>query len=48
MAILEASVKEEAKLTPQEVLAQVRSIGLNTSSKSAVFVREDRDARSRR
>lgn len=48
MAILEASVKEEAKLSPQEVLARVHSIGLSTTPKSVDFVREDRDARSRR
>jgi len=48
MAILEASVKEETKLSPQEVLARVHSIGLSTTPKSADFVREDRDARSRR
>jgi len=48
MAILESSVKEESKLTPQEVLTRVRSMGLSTPSRSAVFIREDRDARSRR
>ena len=48
MAILEASVSDDSKLTPQEVLARVRSIGLTSTSKSATFVREDRDALSRR
>ena len=48
LATLEASFREESKLTPGEVLARVRSIGLSTPSGSVAFVREDRDAHSRR
>ena len=48
MSILEESVKGDSKLTPEEVLSRVRTIGLTTSSKSATFVREDRETRSRR
>ena len=48
MAILEESVSRERPLRVEEILAQVRKIGLQTPSESARFVREDRDARSRR
>ena len=48
MVIVEESVKGDAKLTPEEVLIRVHTIGLTTSSKSATFVREDRETRSRR
>ncbi|MBI4006771.1 MAG: Arc family DNA-binding protein [Gammaproteobacteria bacterium] len=48
LAILEASVKEQSMLTPKEVLAQIRSGGLSTPAESVKFVKEDRNARSRR
>ncbi len=35
-------------LTPGEVLAQIRSGGLSTPAESVTFIREDRNARSRR
>jgi plasmid stability protein len=48
LAILEASVAENTPLTPSEVLARIRLSGLETPPESAAFVREDRNARSRR
>ena len=48
VTILEGSVADERTLTPEELLAEVRSRGLATPSESAAFVREDRDERSRR
>lgn len=40
--------KEQSMLTPGEVLAQIRSGGLSTPAESVTFIREDRNARSRR
>jgi plasmid stability protein len=48
LAILEESVAEEQTLTPVEFVRRLKTIGLETPSESAVFVREDRDADSRR
>ena len=45
MAIIEASIESNQPLTPEEVLAQVRRMGLRTSSESAQMIRVDRDAR---
>ena len=47
-AILEESVAEERKLTPTELLAELRAGDLRTPEEAARFVREDRDARSGR
>lgn len=43
MAILEAAVREPEPLTPQQVLARVRQMGLNSPAEAAAMVREDRD-----
>jgi len=43
MAIVEDSVLSAAPLTPKELLAEVRRLGLQTPSESAELVRSDRD-----
>lgn len=43
MAIIEAAVREERPATPAEVLAAIRSLGLQTPSEAAAIVRADRD-----
>ena len=48
MAILEESLAVDHPLTPRQVLEQVRRIKLRTPSEAVRFVRQDRDARSRR
>lgn len=49
MAILEESlVARDRSLAPVEVLAAVRASGLQTPAEAVKFVREDRNARSRR
>lgn len=48
MAILGESVASAEPLTPAEVVARIREMGLQTPDESAAFVREDRDARSNR
>lgn len=45
MAIIETSVKVDETLSPREVLARVRRLGLKTASESVSMVRQDRDAR---
>lgn len=45
MAIVEAAVGERRRLRPEEVLAEVRRIGLSTPAESATIVRKARDAR---
>ncbi|MGH6904731.1 MAG: FitA-like ribbon-helix-helix domain-containing protein [Geminicoccaceae bacterium] len=45
LAILEEAVGASRPLTPGEVLAQVRQLGLSTPREAAVILREDRDAR---
>lgn len=45
MVILERAASETERLSPQEVLEKVRTLGLRTPSESAAFVRQDRDAR---
>ena len=44
MAILEAAVKARHRLTPAEVLAEVRKLSLRTPPESVTFVRQARDA----
>jgi plasmid stability protein len=48
MAIIEQSVAAAEPLTPAEVFARVRAMGLQTPEESATLVREDRDGRSNR
>lgn len=48
IAILEESVTAEAPVTPKELLARVRAMGLRTPQESVEFIREDRDGRSSR
>ena len=45
LVILEQAASEAERLSPQQVLEKVRALGLRTPSESAVFVRQDRDAR---
>lgn len=44
LVILEETVGKEEVLTPVELLATVRALGLRSPEESAEFVREDRDA----
>ncbi len=46
LSILKESVAEEQTLTPMELVRRVKSMGLETPSESAAFVRTDRDADS--
>ena len=48
MAILENSLSDGLPLRPEEVLARVRGLGLETPEEAVEIVRRDRDARSRR
>lgn len=45
MVILERAAAEQAMLSPREVLAEVRAMGLHTPREAAVMIRKDRDAR---
>ena len=45
MAILEDAAGSSRRLTPDEVLARVRDLGLSTPSEAAAIIREDRDDR---
>lgn len=45
MAILEAALDEKPPLTPADVLARSRRLGLETEREAADDVRRDRDAR---
>jgi plasmid stability protein len=44
MAIIEAATREDAVMTPAEVLAEVRKLGIRTPDESAAIVRADRGA----
>jgi hypothetical protein len=44
-AILEEAVGASRPLTPDEVLAIVRQLGLSTPCEAAAMIREDRDGR---
>ena len=48
VAILEESLRTERKMSPAELLAQVRALGLKTPAEAAKMTRKDRDARARR
>jgi plasmid stability protein len=43
LAIIEAASREEPRLTPLELLEEIRKSGLRTPSESAAIVRADRD-----
>lgn len=45
MAIIEAAVAAPSSLSPDEVLAEVRRIGLSTPGESTAMIRAGRDAR---
>jgi plasmid stability protein len=45
LAILEASVRFEEQLGPDDLLAEVQRLGLRTPSESTATIRTDRDAR---
>lgn len=45
LAIIEEAVRSEDALTPMELLAEVRRLGLRTPSDSASIIRADRDGR---
>ena len=44
MAIIEADVRTDKPLTPHEILAQIRRLGLRTPSESVSKIRKDRNA----
>lgn len=43
LAIVEEAVRSDQTLTPAELLAEVRRLGLRTPSESAAIVRHDRE-----
>lgn len=43
LAIIEEAVRPEQELSPAELLAEVRCLGLRTPDDSAAIVRADRD-----
>ena len=45
MAIVEAALTAPRRMTPLEVLAEIRKLGLNSPSESAAMIRELRDSR---
>jgi plasmid stability protein len=45
LAILDDAVREPERLTPGEVLARARALGLNKGPTSVSIVRSDRDRR---
>ena len=48
LVILEESVARNRRLTPSELLREIRSAGLRTPSESARFTRDERDAHAGR
>ncbi|HYZ39308.1 MAG TPA: Arc family DNA-binding protein, partial [Stellaceae bacterium] len=45
LAIIEEAVRAPRHLTPKDVLAEVRRLGLRTPAEAAGIIRADRDAR---
>ncbi len=45
MAILEDAAGTSRRLTPAEILARVKELGLSTPSEAATMIRKDRDER---
>jgi plasmid stability protein len=45
LAIIEEAVRQPTNLTPREVLAEARRLGLHTPSESAAIIRAHRDGR---
>ncbi|MGH7048928.1 MAG: FitA-like ribbon-helix-helix domain-containing protein, partial [Stellaceae bacterium] len=45
LAIIEEAVRPESELSPAELLAEVRRLGLRTPAESAAIVRGDRERR---
>jgi antitoxin FitA len=45
LAIIEEAVRQPARLTPREVLAEVRRLGLETPAEAAAIVRAHRNGR---
>ncbi|MGH6813518.1 MAG: FitA-like ribbon-helix-helix domain-containing protein, partial [Methylocella sp.] len=45
LAILEAAVRFEEQLSPDDLLVEVQRLGLRTPSESTAMIRTDRDAR---
>jgi len=44
LEVLKAAVTPRPRLTPAQLLAEVRALGIRTPSESAAMIREDRDA----
>jgi plasmid stability protein len=45
LAIIEEAVRTPRRLTPKDVLAEVRRLGLQTPAEAVAIVRADRDGR---
>ena len=45
LSLIETSVSQESSLSPQEVWAHIRRIGLKTPRESVHIIRKDRDGR---
>jgi len=45
LAIIEEAVRQPARLTPREVLAEVWRLGLETPAEAAAIIRADRNGR---
>jgi plasmid stability protein len=43
LAIIETAVSEERQMTPTEVLAEVRRLGVRTPREATALIRADRD-----
>ena len=45
LSIIEEAVRQPDQLTPRDVLAEIRRLGLRTRAEAAVMIRGDRDGR---
>ncbi|MBV8120341.1 MAG: Arc family DNA-binding protein [Alphaproteobacteria bacterium] len=45
LSIIEEAVRQPDQLTPRDVLAEIRRLGLRTRAEAAVMIRDDRDGR---